>query len=624
MNPQIEFKHVLGELSVNRNDPCEVVRELISNSYDAKAKSIIYAPLKEESGFLFFDDGTGLSTKELTNGITPYEAFFSIGKSTKKKGESIGYKCQGSKLCFACNRILVITRSECDSQWLFKVVENPRQNLSINYDISPENTDSPWVELASFLSTLSAKTQNTLDFFDESFFQSRFQSGTLIVIQELDTENFEKHFLFEDDFISSYLSNYVRFYTRHGDVRVITKEQGFSPNHVLQVAKPIETAELAFIVNGQEMRIQGGFPYLAASSSDTEVKSPSQISRLRDGRFMARSAKTFNVSGSKFSIVATVDGNRRAHEEYTTLDRKGTARSGVRLVDQRGFFVAVNGIKICRFMDIFYNTELSDYSVLADGESPGHFSIIVNGDFDLVTNRNSLSRKAFDILSSPAFLSEIRKFFDDFKRNSAVFSELISRLKKESTENKLNEQISILDASKKAIKLRERFRISSSESNELYLSPQPGEEYLVGVLYAKLATIVPSGSPFSEFWKKVLTFSTQGIDSVGMRDKSSTSPLVESNLISIEYKYNFTDSGPFNHALAIVDYIVAWTVNLPDSCKIKDEYTCFGEVNKISEGVWNISNIENEGGGCYDDRLVVVISLKQLIESTFNARFSTP
>lgn len=53
MRPQIEFKHVLGELSVNRNDPCEVLRELISNSYDAGAKNIIYSPIKDRSGFIF-------------------------------------------------------------------------------------------------------------------------------------------------------------------------------------------------------------------------------------------------------------------------------------------------------------------------------------------------------------------------------------------------------------------------------------------------------------------------------------------------------------------------------------------------------------------------------------------
>ena len=62
MQPRIEFKHVLGELSVNRHDPCEVLRELISNSYDANATKIIYSPLNEERGLIFYDNGSGLNT----------------------------------------------------------------------------------------------------------------------------------------------------------------------------------------------------------------------------------------------------------------------------------------------------------------------------------------------------------------------------------------------------------------------------------------------------------------------------------------------------------------------------------------------------------------------------------
>ena len=77
--PIISYNHILSELSVNRQDPCEVIRELISNSYDANASQIQIYPLLQEKGFIFFDDGIGLNETEETNGITPYRAFFSIG-----------------------------------------------------------------------------------------------------------------------------------------------------------------------------------------------------------------------------------------------------------------------------------------------------------------------------------------------------------------------------------------------------------------------------------------------------------------------------------------------------------------------------------------------------------------
>ena len=101
--PQQSFQHTMKEIAVNREDPCELVRELISNAYDAGATDIRVLPYIERRGLVFFDNGVGMSQSEndLKDGVVPYVAFFSIGKTTKVRGQGIGYKCQGSKLCFA-------------------------------------------------------------------------------------------------------------------------------------------------------------------------------------------------------------------------------------------------------------------------------------------------------------------------------------------------------------------------------------------------------------------------------------------------------------------------------------------------------------------------------------------
>lgn len=625
MHPQIEFKHVLGELSVNRNDPCEVIRELISNSYDAKAKNIFYAPLKTEHGFIFFDDGSGLNTATKSNGITPYEAFFSIGKSTKQKGEAIGYKCQGSKLCFACSRIFVATKTSSKLEtWQYKSIDNPRKNLDPALDISPEATTEIITKIKDFLQNSSSDTQAAIGELLKFISASESGTGTLIIIDNLDTENFSKYFQFDKNIEESYIYNYVRFCTKHGDIRSLKKTQGYSANQVTQVSQNFHEANLTFFGNQKTHNIPFGFPYLDVKSTDPDVKSPSQVSRLRDGRFYSRASKRFSIAGSYFSIVMAIDGNRRAHDDYPNLDRKGKTKSGVRLSDQRGFFISVNGIKICRYMDML--TALDDYSILAEGESPSHYTIIIDGDFDLVTNRNSLSKKAFDTLTDPDLLREIRKFLDQQRRTDRVFSELISRLRRESTENKLNEQIEILDESKAELKSRERFRIKDLHGNEnLFLSPQSGEEYLVGVLYASLHHMVPTNSPYRNLWKRIATFSTQGIDSLAFDDPNIIAPLAEKNILSIEYKYSFSNTGPFNHALAIVDYIVAWEVELTASPHIKDSFTCFGTIapKKDSDFEWQITDIESDESASYS-KTVHVISLKKLIEKTFNTKYITP
>jgi hypothetical protein len=287
MQPQISFKHVLSELSVNRTDPCEVVRELISNSYDAKAKNIRYAGIASIRGFIYWDNGIGLSRTEKINDITPWEAFFSIGKSTKIKGDSIGYKCQGSKLCFASNRILVLTRTQQDNEWHWHVIENPRQTLGPDMDISPTPTSTPWETLVNFVGQSAIDITKVLNEFKKDFFEEKFKSGTLIAIQHLDVDSFTKHLLGAAPTASSYLFNYIRFTTKQGDTRKILDSQGFKPSHVKQLNTGLPECNLELFDGESFSSIPFGFPYLVASS-EIDIKSPLEVARLRDGRFNTR------------------------------------------------------------------------------------------------------------------------------------------------------------------------------------------------------------------------------------------------------------------------------------------------------------------------------------------------
>ena len=620
MNPQIDFKHVLGELSVNRNDPCEVIRELISNSYDAGATKIRYAAIHASRSFVFWDNGKGLDCNEKINGITPYEAFFSIGKSTKTKGESIGYKCQGSKLCFASNRVLIISRTAADIEWRSKVIENPRQTLDPETDIAPQISQNPWLELSNFLGTSSAEASKVLNVFDEQFFNALFRHGVLIVVQGLEIENFTKNLVVSSPALTSYLANYIRFSTRHGDTRHITEAQGFKPTQIKQVTAGVTSAQIELFDGNVFTSIPFGFPYLPVTQ-EIDIKSPLEVARLRDGRFSARYAKRIKFANNSYSMVLTVDGNRRAHDGYTTLDRKGSTKSGLRLADQRGLAVSVNGIKVCRLNDIFLKNELENYQVLYETDSSSHFLFVIDGPFDLVTNRNSLSRSAIGVFEDSEFISELKKFLDEALKSLPVFSDLLRRLNQEQQEAKLNQQITILSDSKKSVSERERIRLGGKD-NSLYVSPRPGEEYLVGVLYASLYSKILDSNKYKKYWKKIYTFSTQGIDSIAANNSDS---LDISNLIAIEYKYEFSNSGPFNHALCIVDFIVAWNVSLKDGETISDDFNCFGKVTKVEDGIFEISDIEEKSGALYQDRIVTVVSLRTLISKSFtSSSFKTP
>jgi hypothetical protein len=605
LNPAIDFQHVLKELSVNRNDPCEVVRELISNAYDAGASEIRLGVIASKKGFAFFDNGSGLGIKEEINGITPYGAFFSIGKSTKIKGDgSVGYKCQGSKLCFAAGRVLVLTKTSDDLFWRYKIVENPRATLSTSFDVTPEETKTPHTILNDYFSGADAPGRKAIENFDAAFFESH-NSGTIIAVIDFDAEGFNKYFVASHSPEKSYLYNYIRHYTRHGDTAFITKDQGFSASDVKQVSKGRRIAKFFLWAKDAYAEIPYGFPYLAAES-EKDIKDPLEVARLRDGRFSARAAKKIIFGGQAYSFIMAIDGNRRAHDGYEHLDRKGATKSGVRLADQRGLWISANGIKISRFSEILSRTELEEYSFLSDAEGSSHCHIIIDGDFELVTNRNAVSRSSTSALDDSGFVSELKKFLDSAKDSNLVFKNLLLRLRREQTDARLNQQIELLDESKRTMKTRERFEVMGRK----YVSPRPGEEYLVGVLYAALGNKVEPSNKNSNLWKTVLTFSTLGIDTIATNDPKS---FKDDDLVAVEYKYYFSASGPFNHALCIVDYIIAWEVELSEGQQVKDDYGCFGDVTERPDGYFTIENIENVDGDSYSGHEITVIDLKKRV-----------
>lgn len=223
-------------------------------------------------------------------------------------------------------------------------------------------------------------------------------------------------------------------------------------------------------------------------------------------------------------------------------------------------------------------------------------------------------------------MSEIKKFLDTQFTTDYTFAELLSRLRRESSENLLNEQIEMLELAKFNIKSRERIRITdSTKEKHLFLSPQPGEEYLVGVMYSQLSALKGKNRELEKYWRRIITFSTQGIDSLGLRDEHASHPLHEKNICSIEYKYEFNNFGPFNHALAVVDFIVAWDVNVDEEKSVRDTFTCFGNIRKIpgNSFEWEIFDIENTDGGTYENR-ITVINLRELISSSFDCKFTKP
>lgn len=626
-HPQIDFKHVLGELSINKNTPCEVLRELISNSYDAKAENIYYVPLEHEQGFAFIDDGSGLSWNKKTKDITPWEAFFSVGKSTKYQGEGIGYKCQGSKLVLDCSRLLVATKYE-ENNFGFIVIDNPKTNLNLQSDISPEIVDNNQLvleKIKDFIDTNNHSGKASYELIKE-ILNKQVEAGgkyTLILIKKLECSNFSKFFFpSQKNDGSSFVENYIRTTTRHGAVTSLTESQGFSSSDIKKIKEPTK-ANFFICHNNKLYEVPFGYPYIEDINTTNKPNSPAKTSSLRHGRFYARYTGTFKIGSETYSVILAIDGHRRALEGYPHLGRRGNSGCGIKISEHRGVFIASQGIKIAKFQEIL--TDI-DYEFLTPSDSQAHYFLVIDGNFGLVTNRNSLSEDARQKILAPDFIKGLKTLLKKFSSSTTdqTFKELCSRIKKETSTYDLDSELSKLEEAKKTIPHREKFKVKiSNNKEELFVSPIQGEEYLVGVLYATLGKLVSNASPFFQYWKNILTFSTQGVDSIAVRDINIKNPLSKDNIISVEYKFCFSTNDVFNHALASVNYIVAWEVDCTTPIAVHDKFDCAGSLeidNVHPDTIFHIPEVLSSEGESLNSS-IIVICLKELIKKTFNINF---
>ncbi len=630
--PQQSFQHTLKEIAVNRQDPCELVRELISNAYDAKATEIMVVPYLQKKGLIFFDNGVGLSESEADkkNGIVPWIAFFSIGRTTKTKGSGIGYKCQGSKLCFASSRVTVITRCTGENEWRMKLIENPKQALNENYDLKPERTTEPWSVLAERVVTEpDERSVALLEILSNKFFENDFKSGTLVVIDGFDVQDYGKYFSVGST-DSSYLYNYLRFITAHGDVRQFSAaDSGFTKVDTTSVLsnKKSKPANLRILTDPTAGAwnlevVPYGYPYLAVKPEDEKLVSPSTVNRLRDGRFCARYATVFDHEGQKFSVIISVDGKRRTLDGYKQLGRQRQSGCGIPLSSQRGVFLTSHGVRVCPYNEVFREDALADFDVLADNTE--HHLIFIDGPFELVTNRNSAAPESLKLLKEAGFLDKVRAFLNDVKTKrprGMILRELVERLGQERTVEREEQYQKIMAKVKESLPGRSQFQASDAEGvkEKWFVEPAVGEENMVGAFFTLFAHLVPANSPAIAYWNRPLTFSAYGIDAVSCTDERN----LKDSLQYLEYKHTFSSDIEFNHPFSITNEIVCWDYVEPViGTNIEDSYNYVARIKailKVGDKTvgFTLGDIRQKSGMQAIGHEIRVLSLRRLLDATF-------
>ncbi|WP_276249157.1 ATP-binding protein [Haladaptatus sp. YSMS36] len=137
--PKVNEVNEFLEIASDFEDPLEVIRESLSNSYDAGATEVVITIRSRQNGseIIIEDDGRGMGHDGL-------ESFFDLGNSTKSDPEhdSIGYKGHGTKIFYKSEQIVVSTAK--DGKNLHAKMDRPWEKLNNQvlpqYDVSEEET----------------------------------------------------------------------------------------------------------------------------------------------------------------------------------------------------------------------------------------------------------------------------------------------------------------------------------------------------------------------------------------------------------------------------------------------------------------------------------------------------
>ena len=119
--PEVNEVNEFLEIASDFEDPLEVIRESLSNAYDAEASrfEVTIRTRDEGADIVLEDNGNGMGKDDLGS-------FFDLGNSNKEDG--IGYKGHGTKIFYKSDRIQVETSK--DGEHLLATMDRPWEKLN--------------------------------------------------------------------------------------------------------------------------------------------------------------------------------------------------------------------------------------------------------------------------------------------------------------------------------------------------------------------------------------------------------------------------------------------------------------------------------------------------------------
>ncbi len=506
LTPSVDQTREFLEIANDFANPLDIVREAISNSYDAKARkiNILFDVIQKYGEYVLRirieDDGEGM-------GLSGLQAFFDLGNSTRRDQRDrdttlIGEKGHGTKIFFNSDRVDVVTT---DGVSIFHAtMERPFADL---YE-----GNIPKVKVES--------RPNTDDF-----------KGTQIEILGYNRNRREM-------FSHAQLKDHIQWFTKHGSVeRQFRDSPEDGPVLHLSGLDGPEGGEL----------IPFGHPFPAESVPVRKlfdqhlVDAPDYFAKkwIRQGSLP-------DFPDIKYEMVFAVEGDRVKRDSNPMLRRRGlTPPPGSYQVQERyGLWLAKDYIPIQR----------KNEWVTSRGSEFTKFHAFLNCQaLRLTANRGSIENTPAEIINA---LEKVAR---------TLFNDIVATDEWEAMEWLENEASAYNTEQKESREYERRVKAVEAQKTADFRNTklvEPVYENGVYSLLVVLQTLEPDLFPF-----EIVDYDTHtGIDVIAKtRDNVDVG---QSMLRYVEFKHTLSDK--FNHSFKYLHSIVCWKTKIQHDQDIED------------------------------------------------------
>lgn len=616
----------MRELSENRTDPLELIREALSNAKDHVATRFWFRSSRDarnQVDILFMDDGEGMTVDRLA-------AFWGIGASSKVDGRPrIGYKGHGTKLYFDCEQLSCATNADGE-RWLLTTLHDPGNS---------EATEVPMVDLPG-----DHRLQNELS----SVGVTR---GTAIWMQGVKFHDSARLLS------RAQIESYCDWFTFVGDVRSGLYDTRRAWHDalaqdvtagLLSEQVPLSPLVIYLRINGdpaftslgigkssnpdaffgawqEDVKAHGGRPGLCAFGhrfADVHL-SESGATRVRDDLSAIRLTGPLDWSdpNTGLSIVAHIEGHRRQRETYR--EAAWQDHTGVYGFESRF------GLWLCRdFIPIVRRNELlqeaieraTKHRLRYELGSTRNWQVFVNHQAFLPTaNRGGISNESQHIETVIAQLTTLleRAFKND------EFRKWVERLRSATLARRRAEEAAYMEERREKIRA---WYAAPKRSNEIELTRadehldrhgdsdslllrEPTSEQEVFYVYALLAGRYRLPVHILEYDAQ------EGVDAIALlREKALVPDSNGTPFIRLEMKNIVTANNSLQHFFEAIDCVVCWRVDRTGDIFERDSQGDAGVLVKRAKPVLasllDTYQIEHEHQGT--KRVIPVLELSKL------------